>query len=185
MVTCYLRDTNKFLRYRTPRTIILKCGFPTKAIELTRLVLFEVLEMSQLRGTSVQTISAGTARKFAECRRSYGVRNFSVVGYVGELRIGSQHRVFPFSGWPRERFRKERRIHTSQRGFHSERCSVREAFIQRARKQSESFVLRVFPDKEFLHTKKINNRDVYVDYGARATEDIPENTCSVRRHYYG
>ena len=53
MMTCYLRDTNKFLRYRTLRTSILKCGFPTKGIELTRLVLFEVLEMPQLRGTSV------------------------------------------------------------------------------------------------------------------------------------
>ena len=49
MMICYLRDTNKFLRYRTLRTSILKCGFPTKGIELTRLVLFEVLEMPQLR----------------------------------------------------------------------------------------------------------------------------------------
>ena len=40
---------------------------------------------------------------------------------------------------------------------------VREAFIQRARKQSESLVLRVVPDEMFLHTK-INNKDVYVDY---------------------
>ena len=53
MMTCYLRDTNKFLRYRTLRTSILKCGFPAKGTELTRLVLFEVLEMPQLRGTSV------------------------------------------------------------------------------------------------------------------------------------
>ena len=37
-------------------------------------------------------------------------------------------------------------------------------------------MLRVVPDQEFLHTKKINNKDVYVDYGA--TEDIPENACS-------
>ena len=40
---------------------------------------------------------------------------------------------------------------------------VRGAFIQRAWKQSESLVLRVVPDEEFLHTK-INNKDVYVDY---------------------
>ena len=60
---------------------------------------------------------------------------------------------------------------------------VREAFnIQRAWKQSESLVLRVVPDEEFLHTK-INNKDVYVDYGA--TEDIPENACSFKRQYYG
>ena len=31
-----------------------------------------------------------------------------------------------------------------------------------------------FPDEEFLHTK-INNKDVYVDYGA--TEGIPEDAC--------
>ena len=40
---------------------------------------------------------------------------------------------------------------------------VREAFIQRAWKQSESLVLRVVPDEEFLHTKA-NSKDVYVDY---------------------
>ena len=48
-----LQDTNKFLSYRTLRMSILKCGFPTKSIELTRLVLFEVLEMPQLPGTSI------------------------------------------------------------------------------------------------------------------------------------
>ena len=53
MKTCYPRDTNTFLRYHTLRTNILKCGFPRKGIELTRLVLFEVLEMPQLRGISV------------------------------------------------------------------------------------------------------------------------------------
>ena len=57
---------------------------------------------------------------------------------------------------------------------------VREAFIQRAWKQSESLVLRVVPDKEFLHTK-INNKGVYVNYGA--TEDIPKDACSFRRQY--
>ena len=39
-------------------------------------------------------------------------------------------------------------------------------------------MLRVVPDKKFLHTK-INNEGVYVDYGA--TEDIPEDACSFRR----
>ena len=57
---------------------------------------------------------------------------------------------------------------------------VREAFIQRAWKQSQSLVLRVVPDKEFLHTK-INNKGDYVDYGA--TEDIPEDACSFRTQY--
>ena len=52
-----------------------------------------------------------------------------------------------------------------------------EAFIQRAWKQSESLMLRVVPDEEFLHNK-INNRGVYVDYVA--TEDIPEDVCSLR-----
>ena len=41
MMTCYLRDTNKFLRSRTLCTNILKCKFPTKGIELTRLEFFE------------------------------------------------------------------------------------------------------------------------------------------------
>ena len=35
-------------------------------------------------------------------------------------------------------------------------------------------MLRVVPDEEFLHTK-INNKDVYVGYGA--TKDIPEDAC--------
>ena len=40
-------------------------------------------------------------------------------------------------------------------------------------------MLPVVPDEEFLHTK-INNKDVYVDYGA--TKDIPEDACSLRQH---
>ena len=69
----------------------------------------------------------------------------------------SQHRVFPFSCWPREGFRKEQRIQTSQGGFYS-----------------ESLALQIVHDEEFLHTK-INIKDVYLDYGA--TEDIPEDAC--------
>ena len=41
MMTCYLRDKNKFLRSCTLCTNILKCKFPTKGIELTRLEFFE------------------------------------------------------------------------------------------------------------------------------------------------
>ena len=47
----------------------------------------------------------------------------------------------------------------------------REAFIQRGWKNSERLVLQAVPDEELPH-KKINNRDVYVDYGF--SEDIPE-----------
>ena len=47
-----------------------------------------------------------------------------------------------------------------------------EAFIQREWKDTDRLVLRVVPDEEFLH-KKINNRDVYVDYDS--TENIPED----------
>ena len=36
MMTSYLRDTNNVLRYRTLCTNILKCGSPTKGIELTK-----------------------------------------------------------------------------------------------------------------------------------------------------
>ena len=48
MMTCYLRDINKFSRYRTLCKSTLKCGFPTKDIELTRFVLFEILRLPQL-----------------------------------------------------------------------------------------------------------------------------------------
>ena len=48
IMTYYLRDTNKFLRYRILCTSILKCGFPTKGIKLTRFVLFETLGAPQL-----------------------------------------------------------------------------------------------------------------------------------------
>ena len=48
MITCYLRVTNKFLRYRILCTNILKCKFPTKGIKLTRLKFFEVPREPQL-----------------------------------------------------------------------------------------------------------------------------------------
>ena len=48
MMTCYLRDINKYLRYRTLCNSILKCGFQTEDIELTRYVLFEILRVPQL-----------------------------------------------------------------------------------------------------------------------------------------
>ena len=44
----YVRDINKFLKYRTPCKSKLKCRFPTKDIELTRFILFEVLGAPQL-----------------------------------------------------------------------------------------------------------------------------------------
>ena len=36
-----------------------------------------------------------------------------------------------------------------------------------------------FTDEEFLH-KKINNKDIHMDYGA--TENIPEDACSLRQY---
>ena len=56
----------------------------------------------------------------------------------------------------------------------------REAFIQRAWNQSQSLVLRVVLNKEFLNTN-INNKDIYVDSGA--IEDIPEDAYSLK--WYG
>ena len=56
---------------------------------------------------------------------------------------------------------------------------LREAFIQREWKDSERLVLGAVPDEELLH-KKINNKDMYVDYGS--TKDIPEHGCSLRLH---
>ena len=40
-------------------------------------------------------------------------------------------------------------------------------------------MLRVVLDVEFLHNK-INNKDVYADYGA--AEDISEDACSLRQY---
>ena len=40
-------------------------------------------------------------------------------------------------------------------------------------------MLQVVFDEEFLHTK-INNKDVYEHYGA--TEDFPEDACSLRQY---
>ena len=51
MMTCYLGNINKFLRYCTLCKSILKCGFPTKCIELTRFVPFEILGVPELWGT--------------------------------------------------------------------------------------------------------------------------------------
>ena len=48
MMTSYLRDIDKFLRYRTLCKSIRKCRFPTKGIELARFVLFEVVGALQL-----------------------------------------------------------------------------------------------------------------------------------------
>ena len=40
-------------------------------------------------------------------------------------------------------------------------------------------MLQVFLNEGFLHTK-INNKDIYVYYGA--TKDIPEDACSLRQY---
>ena len=47
-MTCYLRDINKFLKYRTLCKSILKYGLLTKGIGLTWFVPFEVLRVPQL-----------------------------------------------------------------------------------------------------------------------------------------
>ena len=89
MMTCYIRDTNKFLRYCSLCTSILRCGFPAKGIKLTRFILLEAFVGPQLWDTLVYTILVGTARKFAECKWSYGIRNFSVVDTLLRLHICS------------------------------------------------------------------------------------------------
>ena len=53
----------------------------------------------------------------------------------------------------------------------------RETFNQRAWKQSESLVLQVVPDEEFLHTK-INKKYVL---NCGVTEDILEGAFSLRQ----
>ena len=71
MMTCYLRDTDTFLRYRTLCASILKFRFLTKSIKLTRFILLEVPGVPQPWGTSVQTILIGTTQKSMENKRSY------------------------------------------------------------------------------------------------------------------
>ena len=48
MMTCYLRDINKFLRYCTLYKSILKCGYPTKSTRLTWFVFLRNLDASAL-----------------------------------------------------------------------------------------------------------------------------------------
>ena len=60
MMTCYLRDTNKFFRYRTLYTNILKCRFPTKGIQLTRLKFFSGPKGASALRYLVQTILVGS-----------------------------------------------------------------------------------------------------------------------------
>ena len=132
MMTCYLRDTNKFLRYNTLCTNILECGFPTKGIELIR-----VSKMSQLRGTSVQTILVGSVRKFAEYMQSYEVRNVNVVGYVVKFRRKTcfQCGAFPLPCCPRACMENEIRTAIS-----SENIQLLQSYIATCRKKLEEVV---------------------------------------------
>ena len=90
-----------------------------------------------------------------------------MVGYVGETshKFSAQGiSVFLLATGRIQKGTKDSDQSDSQRGFHSE--VIREPCAARS-----SCIL------------KINNKDVYVDYGA--TEDIPENACNFRRQYYG
>ena len=99
MMNCYLREINKILRYCTLCKSVLKCGFPTKGIKLTRFILFEALEVLQLWDISVLTILAGTTWKFSKYKWDYGIKKISVLDKLVRLCICSQHRVFPFPWW--------------------------------------------------------------------------------------
>ena len=81
-LTCYLRDINIFLRYLTLCKNILKCGFPTRGIKLTRFVLFEVLGVLRIWG--------------------YLGLDHGYLGYLDNLVtlfICSQHRAFLLPWW--------------------------------------------------------------------------------------
>ena len=98
MMTCYLRDINKFLRYRTLCKSILKCRFPTKGIELIWFLIFEVLGVPQLWGTLFRLfwyVRYENLRNTNYGIRDYGIRNFSVLNKLVRFCICSQHRVFP------------------------------------------------------------------------------------------
>ena len=77
-----------------------------------------------------------------------------MVSYVGETSHAfSEQGISPFL------LATERIQEGTKNSDQSERLLSR----QQAWKQSESLVLQVVPDEQFLHTK-INNKDVYVDY---------------------
>ena len=79
------------------------------------------------------------------------------------LHIRSQHRVFSLSCWPRVCM--------------EEFC---ETLVPRGLLLLERNLEKVdFPVEEFL-PKKINNKEVYVDYST--TEDIPEDACSLNQY---
>ena len=103
MMTCYLPDINKFLKYHTLCKSIISWGFPTKGIELTRFVLFEVLGVHQLWGSLFQTILVGIARKFPKYKWDYGIRNFSVLDKSMRLCVCLNNffsnKVFPLPWW--------------------------------------------------------------------------------------
>ena len=71
-----------------------------KRYQLTWFVLFEVLGVPQLWGTSVWTISVDDARTFAEYKRSYRVWNFRVLDKSLRFSICSKHRLFPLPCFP-------------------------------------------------------------------------------------
>ena len=85
MISCCLRDVNKFLRYRILCKSILKCGFSSKGIKLTRFIPFEVVGVPQ-----VPTILAGTARKFVKYSWDRRIRNFSVLDDLTRYLLSTQ-----------------------------------------------------------------------------------------------
>ena len=96
MMICYLRDINKFLSYHTLCTSMLTCGLPTKGIELTPFILFEVFGVPQLWDTwcrpfwkaqyeDLRNISETMEKEILGCLISWR-------GFVFVLNIG----YFPF-----------------------------------------------------------------------------------------
>ena len=81
MMTCYLRDTNKFLRSRTLWTNILKCKFPTRDIEQARLEFFEALRVPSFEALGLDHFS-----RFGTKICGKQVRLWSKKFYCGWLR---------------------------------------------------------------------------------------------------
>ena len=166
MMTCYLRDTNKFLR----------CCTPCKSIKLTRFVLFDVLGVPQLWGTSVWTISVGTARKFAIYNRNDEIINFRVLDMLVTLFICSQHRVFLLPWWyftvPQERFSQSEHMVRDA-------CTVLrvEVIIFSWGSRDLSLIERNLK-KWILFLHRRYTKMAYICGIWSAAEDIPQNTCS-------
>ena len=109
MMTCYIRHTDKFLKYHTLCTSILKCAFPTKGIKLTQFVLLEVPQCLSFEVPRARPFRQVTHQNLQKTREAIRTEILLCLIKLVRLRMRSQHRVFPFSRWSLEGFRRIQR----------------------------------------------------------------------------